>query len=156
MITTLPVTKAKPEDRSTILEICERNWSENGQFSYSPKKVEAMVDRAFSGGGAVIGRVGDAQIEGVILMVLGQHWYTEAWSLEEVMSYVLPEYRRSTHAKDMIKFAKRCADEIGIPLVIGVVSNDRTKAKIELYRRQLGDPVGGYFLYPRNGVQPAA
>jgi hypothetical protein len=30
--------------------------------------------------------------------------------------------------------------------VIGVVSNERTKAKMELYRRQLGEPVGGYFL----------
>ena len=156
MLKTSPVRRAKPSDREEILAICEKNWSENGQFPLSMKKVEAMVDRAFSGGGAVIGLVGDNRIEGLIIMVIGQHWYTDAWTLEEVMNYVLPEYRRSTHAKDMIKFGMRAADELGIPLVIGVVSNERTKAKIELYKRQLGEPSGGYFIYPQKSVQPAA
>jgi len=147
MLTTIPVRKAKVEDRDTILKICVQNHGENGQFSYSPKRVEGMVDRAFSGGGSIIGTVGNGRIEGLILLVIGQHWYTDDFCLEEVMCYVLPEYRRSTHAKDMIKFGTRCSDELGIPLVIGVVSNERTKAKVELYRRQLGEPVGGYFIH---------
>jgi len=147
MITTLPVRRARPEDRETILSICVQNHGENGQFSYSPKKVEDMVDKALNRGGAIIGTVGENKIEGLILLIIGQHWYTDDWCLEEVMNYVLPDHRRSTHAKDMITFAKRCSDEIKIPLVIGVVSNERTKAKIELYRRQLGEPVGGYFIH---------
>jgi RPA family protein len=49
----------------------------------------------------------------------------------------------------MIAFGKRCSDEINIPLVIGVVSNERTKAKMDLYRRQLGEPCGGYFVYSK-------
>jgi hypothetical protein len=155
-IITSPVRKAKPDDRSTILDICDRNWSENGQFSLAPKKVEAMVDRAFTGGGAIIGVVGRDRVEGIIMLLISQFWYTNDWCLEEIMNYVLPDYRRSTHAKDMIKFGIRCSDELSIPLVIGVVSNERTKAKVELYRRQLGEPIGGYFLYPRNSVQPAA
>jgi hypothetical protein len=151
-ITTIPVRKAKPDDREEILEVCVKNHSENGQFSLSPRKVEAMIDRAFNNEGAIIGKVGKDRIEGMIIMVIGQHWYTDDWSLEEVMNYVLPEYRRSTHAKDMISFAKRCSDEIGIPLLIGIVSNERTKAKIELYRRQLGEPVGGYFMHKPAGL----
>ena len=152
MLTTLPVRKARLEDRDTILEICVQNHAENGQFSYSPKKVEAMVSRAFNGGGAIIGTVGSGRIEGLILLVIGQHWYTDDFCLEEVMNYVLPDYRRSTHAKDMITFAKRCSNELVLPLVIGVVSNDRTKAKMELYKRQLGEPCGGYFLHRPRGL----
>ena len=157
MLTTIPVRKARLEDRDTILKICVQNHSENGQFSYSAKKVESMVDRAFSGGGSIIGTVGNGRVEGLILLVIGQHWYTDDYCVEEVMNYVLPDYRRSTHAKDMIAFAKRCSDELSIPLVIGVVSNERTKAKIELYRRQLGEPVGGYFIHrPASAVSLTA
>jgi hypothetical protein len=157
MLVTLPVRKARPADRATILEICEQNHRENGQFSLSMPKVEHMIDRAFGKKDAIIGLVGRDKIEGLIVLLIGQFWYTEDWCLEEVLNYVLPEYRRSTHAKDMIAFAKRCSEEIGIPLVIGVVSNERTKAKIELYRRQLGDPSGGYFIHrPANPIQAQA
>jgi hypothetical protein len=147
MLVTIPVRKAKPQDRPEILRICEQNWKENGQFSLAMPKVEAMVDKAFANQGAIIGKVGRDRIEGIIIMLIAQFWYSEDWMLEEVLNYVLPEHRRSTHAKDMISFAKRCSEEIGIPLVIGVVSNERTKPKIELYRRQLGDPCGGYFIH---------
>lgn len=144
---TIPVRKAKPRDRDAILRICEQNHVENGQFSLAMPKVEAMVDKALNDQGAIIGTVGRDKIEGLIILLIAQFWYTEDWCLEEVMNFVLPEHRRSTHAKDMIAFAKRCSEEIGIDLVIGVVANERTKAKIELYRRQLGDPVGGYFIH---------
>jgi len=156
MITTSPVRKATITDRAQILEMCEENHRDNGQFSLSMPKVEAMVDKAFSGGGAIIGVVGDKQIEGMLLLLISQFWYTSDWCLEEILNFVRPQFRRSTHAKDMISFGRRCSDELGIPLVIGVVSNERTKAKMELYRRQLGEPCGGYFLYPRSSVQPAA
>lgn len=148
MLITIPVRKAAVRDREPILEICRQNHSENGQFGYSPTKVEAMVDKAFNGGGAIIGLVGGHnRIEGGILLNIGQFWYTDDWCVEEIFNYVHPEFRKSTHAKDMIDFGKRCSDELAIPLVIGVVSNERTRAKMELYRRRLGEPVGGYFIH---------
>lgn len=147
MLATLPVRKARPVDRDTILDLCVKNHDENGQFSLSKPKVTEMVDRAFGKRDAIIGLVGRDRIEGMIMLLIAQFWYTNDWCLEEIMNFVLPDYRRSTHAKDMISFAKRCSNEIGIPLVIGVVANERTKAKIELYRRQLGEPVGGYFIH---------
>lgn len=146
-ITISPVRKALISDRGRILQMCRENHVENGQFSFSERKVTEMIDRAFNGGGAVIGVVGRERIEGMIVLLISQFWYTEDWCLEELQNYVSPEFRKSTNAKDMIRFAQRCSDEIGIPLVIGVVSNERTRAKMELYRRQMGDPVGGYFLH---------
>jgi hypothetical protein len=152
MITTSPVRKATIADRAQILEMCEENHRDNGQFSLSMPKVESMVDKAFSGGGAIIGVVGEKQIEGMLLLLISQFWYSSDWCLEEIQNYVRPEFRRSTHAKDMITFGRRCSDELGIPLVIGVVSNERTKAKMELYRRQLGEPCGGYFMHKPAGL----
>jgi hypothetical protein len=147
MLTTSPVRKALPPDKPEILEMCRENWADNGQFALSPVKVEAMVDKAFNRGGTIIGVVGGGRIEGMIFLNIGQFWYTDEWCLEELLNFVRPAYRRSTNAKEMIKFGKRCSDELGIPLVIGVVSNERTREKMELYRRQLGEPCGGYFLH---------
>ncbi len=150
---TLPVRRADPADRDDILSMCRENHEENGQFAISPAKVEQMVDKAFTRGGAVIGVMGARGcLESMILMTISQFWYTDDWCLEEVMNYVRPAFRRSTRAKDMILFGKRCSDELRIPLIIGVVANERTKAKMELYRRQLGDPVGGYFIHRPAGA----
>jgi len=152
MIVTSPVRKAVLADKPHILQMCEENHRDNGQFSLSLGKVEGMIDRAFTGGGAIIGVVGKDQIEGMLALFIGQHWYTDDWCLEEIQNYVRPQFRKSTHAKDMINFGQRCSDELGIPLVIGVVSNERTRAKMELYRRQLGDPCGGYFIHQPRSV----
>jgi hypothetical protein len=147
MLVTSPVRKAVPTDRPEILEMCVENHKDNGQFTLSMPKVEAMIDKAFNRGGTIIGVVGSGKIEGFILLNLSQQWYSDDWMLEETMNYVRPPYRKSTHAKDMMYFGKRCSDELGITLAIGVVSNERTRAKMELYRRQFGEPCGGYFLY---------
>lgn len=157
MLTTIPVKKAVIRQRDEILHICRQNHGENGQFKLAIAKVENMVDKAFRNEGAIIGVVGRERVEGLIFLLISQFWYTDDWCLEEIMNYVLPDYRRSTHAKDMIKFGVRCSDELSIPLVIGVVSNERTKAKVELYRRQLGEPVGGYFIHrPASAVSLTA
>lgn len=151
-ITTLPVRKALIEDRDEILSMCRDNHEENGQFSLSLPKVEAMVDRAFTRQGAVIGVMGaSGALESMILMIVSQFWYSDDFCLEECINYVRPEFRKSTRAKDMISWGKRCSDEINLPLVIGVVANERTEAKMGLYQRQLGKPVGGYFFHLPGG-----
>lgn len=148
MIITLPVTKARPSDKEAVIEICKEDHAENGQFSLSGKKLEQMVSSILEKGEGVIGLIRRTQdIEAIMLMKIANFWYSDDYCLEEVLNFVRPAYRRSTNAKDMINFAKRCSDELGIPLVIGVVSNERTKPKLELYRRQLGEPCGGYFVY---------
>lgn len=148
MLITSPVVKAKPADKEAVIEICKEDHAENGWFPLSVPKLEDMVSRILDRGEGVIGLIRKAsEIEAILLMQVSQFWYSEGWCLEEVMHFVRPQYRRSTNAKDMIQFAKRCSDELGIPLVMGVTSNERTKQKIELYRRQLADPKGAYFIY---------
>lgn len=152
MLVTSPVRKAVLADRPEILEMCVENHKDNGQFSLSRSKVEGMVDKAFNRGGTIIGVVGHAPIAGMLLLNISQFWYSDDWALEEIQNYVRPQHRKSTYAKDMMNFARRCSDELGIPLVIGVVSNERTRAKMELYKRQFGEPCGGYFIHQPKSV----
>ena len=49
-----------------------------------------------------------------------------------------------------MKFAQRCSDEIKVPLVIGVLTNNRMEGKVRLYRRQMGVPAGAFFVYGAN------
>lgn len=143
-----PVRKACWEDAPQLKDIILTGYIEQDIFRPSAPKIAEMLRRAFDNDGAIIGAIGPiGGVEGIIYLSIGQFCYTDEWCLEEVHNYVLPDYRRSTNAKDMINFGKRCSDDLGIPLVIGVVSNERTKAKMELYRRQLGDPIGGYFCH---------
>jgi len=130
------------------MELCRELHAENAMFSMDEAKVAAMLERAFKQQGALIGALGPTgAIEGAIFMLISSFWYTNDFCLEELFSYVRPEFRRSTNAKELVNFGKRCSDELGIPLVIGVVSNIRTEAKVGLYKRQLADPVGAYFAY---------
>lgn len=148
MLVTSPVRKAVPADEPDLMALCQELHEDNAQFPMSDRKVAEMMKRAFNGGGAIIGAIGPVgKVEGAILLLIDTFWYTDAWSLHEIFNFVRPAYRKSTYAKDLINFGKRCSDELAIPLAIGVVSNHRTRAKMGLYERQLGPPVGGYFLY---------
>ncbi len=148
MLTTSRVRKATAADAPELMEMCRELHTENGMFTMDETKVQEMLERAFQQKGAVIGALGQTgKIEGAIFMLITAFWYTRDFCLEELFSYVRPEYRRSTNAKELINFGKRCSDELGIPLVIGVVSNERTQAKVGLYQRQLSDPCGAYFMH---------
>lgn len=155
-IITSRVRKATPDDAPELMELCRELHAENGMFEMNESKVAAMLEKAFRQQGAIIGALGPTGgIEGAIFMLISSFWYTSDWCLEELFNYVKPEHRRSTNAKELINFGKRCSDELGIPLVIGVVSNERTKAKVGLYQRQLADPVGAYFLHRPATLTPS-
>jgi hypothetical protein len=148
MLITSPVRKALPEEADEILAMCRCLWQENGQFSFSEKKVRAKIDDAFNRLGAIIGVIGETgKLQGSICIHISDYFYTDEYHLGELWNYVLPQYRKSTNAKDLIRFGMRCSDEIGIPLLIGVISNERTAAKLGLYQRILGDPAGGFFIH---------
>jgi hypothetical protein len=148
MIVTSPVRKATLADEPELMELCRQLHQENAMFAMNEDKVRGMLRRAFSGTGGIIGALGPTGgIQGAIYLLITSFWYSNDFCLEELYSFVLPPYRRSNNAKELVRFAKRCSTELGIPLVIGVVSNIRTQAKVELYRRQLADPIGAYFAY---------
>jgi hypothetical protein len=85
------------------------------------------------------------EIKAMMFLEIRRTWYTASYHLSEVFNYVAPEHRKSNYADALIRYAKHCADELKIGLVIGVLSNQKTLPKIRLYRRRLGMPAGAFF-----------
>lgn len=150
------VRRATPADREQIWQLFHLLHAENGVFSLSELKINWLLDRVLHpelipegdmGLRGYMGVIGPSHaIEGFILMVLATFWYTEDFHIEELTNFVHPDYRKSHHAKTLLSYSRHLSDKIGIPLLIGIISNTRTEAKVRLYRRQLPE-VGSFFLY---------
>lgn len=129
------------------MELCRELHTENGLFTMSEDKVRSTLHVAFARRGGIIGVIGQpGHIEAMIYLLISSQWYTEQLHLEELLNFCRPQYRKSGNAKALIQFAQKCAVELDLPLTIGVISNTRTEAKVELYKRQLGKPAGAFFV----------
>lgn len=139
------------DDLDGMMAIAMQAAIENGFIEPSPQRLLEDVYAALTLQRGVIGIIGDPgkPIEGAILLRMGTLWYSDEPTLEEKAIFVVPEYRaaKGGRAKKLAEFAKKYADGLGIPLTIGVLSNERTAGKIRLYQRIFGEPAGVYFLY---------
>jgi len=72
--------------------------------------------------------------------------------LEELLVFVDPECRKSRHAVALVGWMKGLADDLKIPLLTGIISKDRTAAKIRLYDRML-PRIGAFYLYPKDDIE---
>lgn len=153
----LKVRIGKPEDEDAIIEIAMKAWEENGIMGINREKVVGMFRPALYLWGGVVGIIGEPgePIEAFIVLRVGEMWYSDDKILEEKVVFVDPNFRHKNnrasgsvgHARCLAEFAKKAADKLGIPLLIGILSNQRTKAKVKLYERQFGEPSGAFFLY---------
>lgn len=152
----MTVRIATRADEPKIMALCRDLHTENALLPMSEDRVREALDRAFANDGGIIGVIGNVgePLRGMIFVTIGQLWYSNEWVLEELFSYVPPEHRRSTYAQDLIDFAKRQADELRLKLMIGILSNERTEAKVRLYTRKLGPPAGAYFVYGGKTGEP--
>lgn len=149
------VPTAKPEnvrmathgDAEAIYDLLQLLKDENAIFEMSSDKVRETIKRATDHQGGMIGVVEqDGKIVGTVGLFISQFWYTQTHHVEEYWNFVHPEYRRSNFAKDLINFAKWVNENMGLVLLMGIISTSRTKAKVELYARMLNQPVGAYFM----------
>lgn len=151
---------AKPEDHDDLWRLLLMSHRENGLFKIDHTKVEILLQRGLNpklihpldtGPRTQIGVIGpSAKIEAFAFLIIGCFWYSSDYHLEELMVYVDPECRKSGHAKAIIEWMKKTADDTGIPLITGIISKDRTAAKIRLYDRYL-PRIGAFFAYPIGG-----
>jgi hypothetical protein len=159
MLQTVPpptVRLASKSEEEELMVMCREIHAENGMESMAEDKVRAMLHKAFNKEGGIIGVIGTpGALEAVIMIVMAESWSSHDTHLEELFAYVRPPFRtkfngdktiRKPHAESLVRFAKKCSDEIGIPLVIGIITNKRMKGKVRLYRSILGYPNGAYFV----------
>ena len=140
-----------PEDEAAMLELAMRAWEENGIKDVNQTKMLGMIRPALYLWQGLVGIIGEPgkKIEGAVLLRMSQMWYSDAWMLEEKAIFVDPEFRsaKGGRARRLCDFSKKVADELNLPLIIGVLSNHRTEAKVKLYERSFGPPAGAFFLY---------
>jgi len=140
-----------PEDEAAMLELAMRAWEENGIKDVNPTKMLGMIRPALYLWQGLVGIIGEPgkKIEGAVLLRMSQMWYSDSWMLEEKAIFVDPEFRsaKGGRARKLCEFSKKVADELNIPLIIGVLSNHRTESKVRLYERSFGPPAGAFFLY---------
>jgi hypothetical protein len=157
------VRAAVPDDKPELWRLLRLHHAENALYPLSDRKVEFYVDRVLhpeliapddAGPRGIIGTIGKTgALEGMVMLVLGSPWYTESIAMDDCVNFVDPEHRRSNHADALITYSKRIVDQVrkGHPdfkMLMGIVSTERTAAKVRLYSRQL-EPIGAFFMYPR-------
>lgn len=137
---------AQPTDTNNIYNLLLRLFDENAICSLSPQKSLEKIRACTDHHGGICGVIdGPNGIEATIGLSLGQWWYSDDWHLEESWNFVHPDYRKTTHAKRMIEFAKWAAHNMNVPLIIGIVTRKRLEPKMRLYQRQL-EQVGALFM----------
>lgn len=150
------VRMAVPEDEDGIVRMITMLHDENGLFPLSEKRVREYINRFFRKEGALIGAVGEpGDPIGSIYLGIEQPYYSETWYLNEAWNFVDPEFRHFNYGKRLISWAKDVAKSMNLPLMVGIVSNHRTEAKIRLYKRQL-EEAGAFFVWNREASGPSA
>jgi len=139
------------DDLDEMMRLAMAASYENGFVTPDPAMLLQAIYPSLLLQEGIVGIIGKprGRVEGAILLRMGTLWYSNEPTLEEKAIYVDPEFRaaKGGRARKLAEFAKKCADELGIPLSIGVLSNERTEGKIRLYERIFGKPAGVYFLY---------
>lgn len=139
---------ATREDADEIAALCIAMHQETSHLVLSGRKVHEVLEEAFRQQGTIIGVIGGpGEIEGCTCLRITQLWYSEDWILSEFFSYVKPEFRKSTNAVSLVEFAKDCANRLKLKLFIAISSSVQTQAKIRLFERRVGDPLGALFVY---------
>jgi GNAT superfamily N-acetyltransferase len=156
------VRTARPEDFDEVWRLLLQGHHENGQRRLAPEKAVWYVNRAlfphlipdwdngFRGAIGVIGDVG--RLEGLVFVGISSMWYSHDRHIEEFIVYVDPECRKSFHARALIKWMKERVEKTKLPLLTGIISNERTAAKVALYERMLPKIGAFFFQQPENSV----
>ena len=147
------VRTATPEDEEGIMGLARLVNAENGVFKMDENKVLNLIRPSLYLHGGIIGVIGSKDyLEGVVVLRISEYWYSNASFLEEMCIFVHPDYRaaKGGRARKLVEFAKKASEKLGMPLMIGILSNSRTDAKTRLYERQFGPPAGAFFLYGAN------
>lgn len=138
---------ADEHDEFEIFKLCSMMHSEQPYHPLNWDRVVPMVRLATSRTRGIIGVVGERHdLRAAIFLLMDQIWYSNDWQLLEFFNYVRPDSRKSSYARDLIKYAKTCADAVNMDLTVGVFSNIRTSEKCRLYGRLL-PKMGEFFSY---------
>lgn len=140
-----------PQDIDGVMNLALMVCKENGIFEPNVEKILWDVWMSLNQDHGLIGVIGNPgeELEGFVLLRVSSMWYSDSPIIEEKTVFVHPKHRGASggRARKLCEFSKQVADELGMPLIIGVLSSTRTESKVKLYERVFGEPSGAFFLY---------
>lgn len=149
------VRVALPADEAKLFDLFMIAADENAMAPINEAKVRDGIANAVYRRGGVIGVIDgkNGELAGAVGIIMAPFWYSEQWHCEEMLNFVHPNYRAGSlnYARDLIQFAKWWSEQLGMTLLMGVLSHHRTEGKVRLYRRLLPF-AGALFLY-RGGAK---
>jgi hypothetical protein len=138
-----------PNDFKDVMDLALMGSAENGFVRPDARKLANEVWPALNQHFGIMGVIGAPdKPEGAVLLRIQQLWYSADWIVEERAIFVHPDFRaaKGKRARKLIQFSKEFSEKMNLPLLIGVLSNQRTQGKIRLYTRMFGEPSGAYWL----------
>ncbi len=157
------VRLAAPQEEPELLHLIQIMHSESGWRPLDIERAREMLAMAFERRGAIIAVIGGpGRIRAMLGLMISCAWYTKQNHIEELFCWVHPEHRKSDYAKRLATYAMKCSDDISdaagfkVPLLIGVLTHNRMEAKVRLYRRWFGIPVGAFFVHNADWVRKDA
>jgi hypothetical protein len=148
-VISLPVTErpsrvriAGAGDRESLWDQLLSAAADNAVAPINPEKVAIKLDDMIARHNAIAGVIdGYTGFAGSVGLCFARQWYTDDWHIEDLWCFVHPDYRRGLqnkgHLKALIDFSVWWADQLGLPLFMGVLSDHRALGKIRLYQRLL-------------------
>ena len=159
----LTVRTATPEDHRAVMDCAMAACSDNGLVEPNPIKLLQDIWPALNLDRGIVGVIGGDFIEAGILLRIDRLFYSDRDMLLERCLFVRPEFRKSgdhkiSRARALCSFAKQAASQLGLQLVIGILTQERVGGKIRLYEREFGEPAGAYWVYDpvRNDIGAGA
>ena len=147
---TIIVRTGTPADVHLMMDLALAACEENGLSRPNPEKLLNEIWSSLNLHFGVVGIIGEQgkPLESAILLRTESLWYSDELSLVERAIFVAPDFRQAKggRASRLCEFAKSAAEKLGLPLVIGILSNHRTEAKVRLYTRHFGTPTGAYWI----------
>ena len=145
---------ATPADVDGLMDLGQMAAHENGVGDMNVMKLLEVVWRGVTHNRAIAGVIQglDGRYEAGTLLLVEEQAHSRDPVLVEQTVYVHPDFRnaRGARATKLVEFNKQVALRLGFPLLIGILSDERTKAKIRLYERHFGPPNGAYWLWNGN------
>lgn len=140
-----------PADFDRVLALLIDMHAETGIGPLDLAHAVPVIRKGLARDRAIVGIAEDGgHTAGSVGLFIGRWWYggddIASQHLEDCWNYVRPDFRRRPIARPLIEFAKNAADRIGIPLLMGVLTDSRTEAKVRLYARQMPQ-IGALYLH---------
>ena len=144
------VRTGTPDDVHGMMDLALAACEENGLTRPNPEKLLHEIWSSLNLHHGIVGIIGEQgkPLEAAVLLRCEALWYSDDLVLNERAVFVAEPFRQAKggRASKLIDFAVAAAQKLEMPLVVGVLSNQRTEGKVKMYGRKLGDASGAYWI----------